>query len=114
MASTKAEEHGSQTTQTPKQPAAKLADDFQPNEPVFKSGVDEKGMPNDTLSEKQAERAANEALLSLRPQPTAAECQAVFDKLSERDDKGKLKKQFKTAKEAGDAAVAALNEGKSA
>jgi|SRR5215468_11477401 len=106
MASTtKTEEHSSA-----KPASAKLADDFQPNEPTHRSGVDDKGMPNDTLSPEQTARAANEALLSLRPQPTATDCQNVFDKLLEHDDKGKPKKQFKTAKEAGDAAVTAFNE----
>jgi len=100
--------HVEGSTSTPK--AAKLAEDFVPNEPATHSGVDEKGLPNETLSQNQTTRAANEALLSLRPQPTATDCQNVFDKLLERDEHGKLKKQFKTAKEAGEAAVAALNE----
>jgi len=110
MASTtKTEEHSSA-----KPASAKLADDFQPNEPTVKSGVDDKNQPNDTLSDNQLTRAANEALLSLRPQPTAIECQNVFDKLLERNEKGHPKKQFKTAKEAGDAAVTAYNELKGA
>jgi len=96
----------------PEKPAArKLADDFQPNEPTSKSGLDKDGHPDDSLSAKQVERAATEAMLSLRPQPSAEEMNAVFDKLGELTPEGQPAKKFKTAKEAGDAAVAALNEG---
>jgi hypothetical protein len=84
--------------------AAKLADDFQPNEPRPKTGVDDEGKPDDSLGESQAERAETEALLSLRPQPAAEEIKKVLEAL--RADKTK---KFKSAKDAGSAAVDELN-----
>jgi hypothetical protein len=89
---------------------ASLPEGFQANEPAHKSGTDKDNKPDDTLSEKQLERAANEALLSLRPQPSANEITRVLEKLAEVDDKGHSKVKVKTAKEAADKAVAALNE----
>lgn len=86
----------------------KLAADFVPNEPTHKSGRNAKGMPDDTLGPKQVQRAAVEALLSLRPQPSVAEMEAVFDKLAELDEHHQPKHKYKTAKEAGEAAVGAL------
>jgi hypothetical protein len=89
---------------------ATLPEGFQPNEPTAKSGVGADGKPDDTLSPKQLERAADEALLSLRPQPSANEVTRALEKLAEVDDKGHPKVKVKTAKEAADKAVAALNE----
>jgi len=93
----------------PKAEPAKLADDFQPNEPRPKTGVAEDGAPDETLGPSQAERAQTEALLSLRPQPSADEIKKVLEALSAKDEKGKAKK-FKSAKEAGSAAVDELNK----
>ena len=70
------------TVQHDKPKGAKLAEDFEPNEPSLRSGSDKDGKPNDTLSPKQLERGAVEALLSLRPQPTAEEIQKVLEELS--------------------------------
>jgi len=89
-------------------PKKKLEADFKANEPSHKSGIDQKGMPNDTLGPKQVLRAANEALLALRPQPSVTEIESVFAKLSEIDEHGQPKHRYKTAKEAGDAAVGML------
>ena len=102
------------STHSPTATPAKLPNDFKPNEPTTKGGVGADGAPDGTLSKEQVIRAANEALLALRPQPTAAECQAVFDKLTEVDSNGQPKHKFKTAKEAGDAAVADYNAMKAA
>jgi hypothetical protein len=88
--------------------AATLPEGFQPNEPNLKSGTDASGKPDDSLSPKQLERAASEALHSLRPQPTALEISKALEKLAEVDDKGHPKVKVKTAKEAADKAVAAL------
>lgn len=90
--------------------AAKLAEDFQPNEPKPKSGVDKDGNPDDSLSEKQLERSATEALLSLRPQPSADEVSKVLEALAEHDEHGQPKNKVKTAKEGGEKAVAELNK----
>jgi len=95
----------------PKKDQAKLAEDFKPNEPIGGgTGTDADGKPDQSLGDKQVERAASEALLSLRPQPSADEMTKVLGGLAERDDKGQPKQKFKTAKEAGDAAVSKLNE----
>jgi hypothetical protein len=93
----------------PKAEPAKLADDFQPNEPKPKTGVAEDGAPDETLGPSQAERAQTEALLSLRPQPSADEISKVLENLAAKDEGGKVKK-FKTAKDAGSAAVDELNK----
>jgi hypothetical protein len=96
-----------EATTPPKAPAAKLADDFVPNEPY----ADKDGKPADReLSPKQLERAAVEALHSLRPQPTAGEITHVLDRLAEVDEKHKPRVVVKSAKEAGEKAVALLNE----
>lgn len=105
--------HAPKTNDKPKHEPAKLAEDFVPNEMAdhLKSGRNEKGEADGTLGESQVSRAATEALLSLRPQPSADELQRVLDALDEADPKtGQPKKKFKTAKEAGDAAVAELNK----
>jgi|KBSMisStaDraftv2_1062788.scaffolds.fasta_scaffold583346_2 hypothetical protein len=90
-------------------PSHKLPDDFVPNEPVANTGVDEKGVPDGTLSPHQLERAANEALLALRPQPTKEQIILVLDKINARDAKGQPVLKCKTAKEAGDKAVSLLS-----
>ena len=95
---------------TPSLPPAKLPDDFVANEPAAASGVDDSGKPDGTLSPKQLTRAAAEALHALRPQPAASEVTAVLERLAEVDDKGHTKVRVKTAREAADKAVAALNE----
>lgn len=92
-------------------PPAKLSDDFVPNEPKPKTGTDADGKPDDTLSDSQAERAADEALLSLRPQPAVAEIKVVLTTLAEKDPKtGQPLKKFSSAKDAGSAAVDELNK----
>jgi hypothetical protein len=103
---------GATSTQAPvPNEPAKLADDFQPNEPAAKSGVAADGQPDDSLSPKQLERAATEALHSLRPQPSATEVERTLEKLAELDPKtGQPVNKVKTAKEASDKAVSALNE----
>jgi hypothetical protein len=93
----------------PKVEPAKLADDFQPNEPKPKTGVADDGQPDDSLGGSQAERAQTEALLSLRPQPSADEIKKVLENLAAKDEAGKVKK-FKTAADAGKAAVDELNK----
>jgi hypothetical protein len=91
--------------------AAKLADDFKPNEPLGGgTGTDAEGKPDQSLSEKQVDRAASEALLSLRPQPSADEIERVLEALAAKDEKGHPKTKFKTAKEAGSKAVEELNK----
>jgi hypothetical protein len=94
-----------------------LSKDFQPNEPRLKTGVDDEGKPNDTLSNQQVERAVTEALLSLRPQPDATELRGVLNELTDPPKRDvhdpiakKAREQYKTAKEAGEAGVAKLNE----
>jgi hypothetical protein len=89
----------------------KLPDDFVPNEPVANTGVDEKGAPDGTLSPNQLTRAANEALLALRPQPSREQIQVVLDNISARNAKGFPETKVKTAKEAGDKAISLLNSG---
>ncbi|GEM_PF-4922328 len=89
---------------------AKLSESFKPNEPDHKSGVGDDGNPNDTLSLAQVERAATEALLSLRPQPSGLEVRGVLNLLGEKDpENDKVKEQFKSAKDAGAKAVELLN-----
>jgi hypothetical protein len=91
--------------------AHKLPEDFEANEPTGGgTGVDKDGKPDQTLSPKQLARAANEALLSLRPQPSATEIEAVLEALAETDEKGHPKIKVKTAKEAADKAVAELSK----
>ena len=90
--------------------AAKLADDFVANEPKPKTGQDAEGKPDDTLGESQAERAETEALLSLRPPPSTDEIDKVLAALGERDEKQQPKKKFKSAADAGKAAVDELNK----
>jgi hypothetical protein len=93
------------------QPTHKLPEGFEPNEPTGGgTGVDKDGKPDQTLSPKQLERAASEALLSLRPQPSATEIETVLEALAETDEKGHPKIKVKTAKEAADKAVAELNK----
>lgn len=83
-------------------PKAQLAEDFQPNEPTAKSGTNEKGEPDGTLGDTQVERAATEALLSLRPQPSVEQVHKVLEVLAD--------KKFKSASDAGKAAVDELNK----
>lgn len=97
----------------PKVEPAKLGEDFVPNEPTEgqKSGRNEKNEPDGSLGDQQAARAATEALLSLRPQPSADEIQKVLANLAEVDPKTKQPKhKHKTAADAGNAAVAELNK----
>ena len=94
----------------PKEPKYKLSDDFQPNEPITKSGLDKDGKPDDTLSPNQLGRAGIEAMLSLRPQPSKTELDIVLDELKEVDAGGQPKIKVKTAKEGGDKPVALLNQ----
>jgi hypothetical protein len=110
MATTRDSSGGTaESGQAPK--AAKLADDFKPNEPVGGgTGIDAEGKPDQSLSEKQVERGASEALLSLRPQPSAEEITRVLEALAEKDEKGQPKNKLKTAKEAGAKAVEELNK----
>lgn len=92
-------------------PKAQLAEDFQPNEPTAKSGTNEKGEPDGTLGDTQVERAATEALLSLRPQPSVEQVHKVLEVLAEVDPKTKQPvKKFKSASDAGKAAVDELNK----
>jgi len=107
---TSTKEAGGPATEAEKPKAAKLAEDFQPNEPTSPAGTDAKGVPDGTLSDKQLERAASEALLSLRPQPSAEEIKQVLLALAEVDEKGQPKVKVKTAKEGADKAVAELNK----
>jgi len=91
-------------------PDSQLPENFKANEPKAKSGVDEEGKPDDSLNENQVERAATEAILALRPQPTGNELRGVLNLLRDRDDKGNAKHKFKTAADAGSRAVELLNE----
>jgi len=95
---------------------AKLSEDFKPNEPIGGgTGTDAEGKPDQSLSDKQLERAATEALMSLRPQPTADEVRKVLEALAEKDEKtGQPKTKVKTAKEGGDKAVEELNKQRAA
>jgi hypothetical protein len=102
MATSKAE-----TTAAADNPKPALAPDFEANEPTAKSGTDAEGKPDGTLGPNQVERAAVEALHSLQPQPTANQIKNILAALAEVDPKTKQPKhKFKTAKEAGEAAVA--------
>lgn len=74
------------------------------------SGVDDKGQPDGSLSDKQVERAATEALHALRPQPPGPVIASILDKLAERDEKGQPKQRFKSAEEVIGAARGALKE----
>jgi hypothetical protein len=87
----------------------KLPDDFKPNEPSANSGVDDKGVPDGTLSPNQLARAASEAMLALRPQPSRTEMENVLEKLAAKDAKGQPAIKVKTAKEGGDKAVSLLS-----
>jgi hypothetical protein len=118
MATTRADSGASTeapTTAAEKPKPAKLSEDFKPNEPTGGGrGTDSEGKPDGSLSDKQVERAATEALLSLRPQPSADEVSKVLEALGEVDEKGALRAKVKTAKEAGDKAVAELNKQRAA
>jgi hypothetical protein len=92
--------------------ARKLSEDFKPNEPSTNTGVDEKGVPDGTLGPQQLERAANEGLLSLRPQPTREQIEVVLRKVNAKNEKGFPAIKCKTAKEAAEKAISLLNEDK--
>ena len=74
------------------------------------TGVDAEGKSDGSLSDKQVERAASEALHALRPQPSGPVIASILDKLAERDEKGQPKQKFKSSEEVIGAARSALKE----
>jgi hypothetical protein len=62
---------------------------------VAPSGVDKEGKPDGSLSIKQVNRAATEAMIAMRPQPTSNEMNYVYHKLAEADDEGFPKNKYK-------------------
>lgn len=82
--------------------------------PGLPAGVDKDGKLDGSLGIKQVKRAATEAMIAMRPQPSVNEMNYVYSKLEEADEHGVLKNKYKDVDAVIAAATGFVAEGRKA
>jgi hypothetical protein len=82
--------------------------------PGLPAGTDKDGKLDGSLGPKQVKRAATEAMIAMRPQPSVNEMNYVYSKLEEQDEHGVLKNKYKDVDAVIAAATGFVAEGRKA